>query len=87
MPGNPSKDEKSRLGFYIDWLAETRRSWYQPDLQAYRDYLLLERTRLDKKGARKSATLSPQTVLAHLATVRGRYSRADPQQRDARFAL
>ena len=74
MPAQPSKDEKSRLGFFIDWLSENKRSWYQPNLQAYRDYLLYERTRIDKKGARKPATLSPQTVLAHLATVRGRYA-------------
>ena len=74
MPDNPSKDEKSRLGFFIDWLTESKRSWYQPDLQAYRDYLLFERTRGDKKGRRKPATLSPQTALAHLATVRGRYA-------------
>ena len=74
MPDNPSKDEKSRLGFFIDWLTENKHSWYQPDLQAYRDYLLFERTRGDKKGRRKPATLSPQTALAHLATVRGRYA-------------
>ena len=73
MPANPSKDEKSRLGFYIDWLARTKRSWYQPDLAAYRDYLLFERARVDRQGRRKPATLSAQTVLAHLATIRGRY--------------
>ena len=89
MPANPSKDEKSRLGFYIDWLGETKRSWYQPDLRAYRDYLLVERTRLDKKGARKSATLSPQTVLAHLATIRGRYAALtrSNEMRDLLFEL
>jgi len=89
MPANPSKDEKSRLGFYIDWLGETRRSWYQPDLQAYRDYLLFERTRRDKKGARKSATLSPQTALAHLATIRGRYAALtrSNEMRDLLFEL
>ncbi len=89
MPANPSKDEKSRLGFYIDWLGETKRSWYQPDLQAYRDYLLFERTRVDKKGARKSAILSPQTALAHLATIRGRYAALtrSNEMRDLLFEL
>ena len=89
MPAKPSKDEKSRLGFYINWLAETRRNWYQPDLQAYRDYLLFERTRADKKGNRKPATLSTQTVLAHLATVRGRYAAftRSNEMRDLLFEL
>ena len=89
MPAKPSKDEKSRLGFYINWLAETKRSWYQPDLQAYRDYLLFERTRADKKGNRKPATLSTQTVLAHLATVRGRYAALtrSNEMRDLLFEL
>ncbi len=89
MPANPSKDEKSRLGFYIDWLGETKRSWYQPDLQAYREYLLFERTRVDKKGARKSAILSPQTALAHLATIRGRYAALtrSNEMRDLLFEL
>ena len=74
MPENPNKDQKSRLSFYVDWLAANQLSWYQPDLQAYRDYLLYERMRIDKRGQQKLATLSPQTVVAHLATIRGRYS-------------
>lgn len=73
MPASPSKDEKSRLGFYIDWLSRNRRSWYQPDLKAYRDYLFYHRERVDGRGQRKPATLAPQTVVAHLATIRGRY--------------
>ncbi|MCY3832812.1 MAG: site-specific integrase [Chloroflexi bacterium] len=74
MPDAPNKDQKSRLGFYIDWLSERQLAWYQPDLSAYRDYLLNQRARLDKNGNSVSATLSPPTVLAHLATIRGRYS-------------
>lgn len=74
MPENPNKDQKSRLSFYIDWLAANQLAWYQPDLQAYRDYLLYDRSRIDKRGQRKLATLSAQTVVAHLATIRGRYS-------------
>ena len=74
MPANPNKDQKSRLGFYIDWLSERGLNWYQPDLSAYRDYLLHQRSRRDKRGNSVPATLSPTTVLAHLATIRGRYN-------------
>lgn len=73
MPRNPSKDQKSRLGFFIDWLTSTGREWFAPDLRAYRDYMLNDRVRIDKGGNQVSAILSPQTVLAHLATIRGRY--------------
>lgn len=74
MPDAPNKDQKSRLGFYIDWLSARGLAWYQPDLGAYRDYLLHQRRRVDKHGNSVSAALSPPTVLAHLATVRGRYN-------------
>ncbi len=74
MPTAPSKDHKSRLGFYIDWLSKNGREWYNPDLRAYRDYMLNERARIDKDGNARAATLSPRTVTAHLATIRARYS-------------
>lgn len=74
MPRDPSKDQKSRLGFYIDWLSKNGREWYNPDLRAYRDYMLYERERVDKKGIRVTATLSSRTVVAHLATIRSRYT-------------
>lgn len=74
MPKNPSKDERSRIGFFLDWLAFTGRKWHQPDLAAYRDYLLHERTRIDPAtGDDVPALLSPVTVQAHLSTIRGRY--------------
>ena len=73
MPEAPNKDQKSRLGFYIDWLSQRGLAWYQPELGAYRDYLLHQRRRSDKHGNSLPATLSPQTALAHLATIRGRY--------------
>ena len=73
MPEAPSKDHKSRLGFYIDWLSKQGLAWYQPDLGAYRDYLLHRRKRVDRRGISRPASLSPPTVLAHLATIRGRY--------------
>ncbi len=74
MPEQPSKDQKSRLRFYIEWLSAAGREWYHPDLRAYRDYLLHERTRIGKGGQRVSATLAPRTVVAHLATIRARYA-------------
>lgn len=74
MPSAPGKDQKSRLGFFIDWLTRRGCHWYQPDLRAYRDFLLHERTRANKRNQVKPATLSPQTALAHLATIRGRYN-------------
>ena len=73
MPPEPDKDQKSRLGFFIDWLAQTNRSWHHPDLTAYRDYLLKDRQRIDRRGRTIHAPLAPQTALAHLATIRSRY--------------
>lgn len=73
MPSEPSKDQRSRLGFFIDWLAQTNRAWHHPDLAAYRDYLLTDRQRIDKRGRTVHAPLAPQTALAHLTTIRGRY--------------
>lgn len=89
MPADPNKDEKSRLGFFIDWLARTGRRWYQPDLASYRDYLLKERTRIDKKGHQISAPLAPKTAIAHLATIRGRYDQLtrSNQVRDMLYAI
>lgn len=73
MPRQPSKDQKSRLGFFIDWLAQTNRTWHHPDLAAYRDYMLNARERIDKRGRKVPAPLSPQSAQTHLATIRGRY--------------
>ena len=74
MPDDPNKDQKSRLGFYIEWLTKNGREWYNPDLRIYRDYLLHERVRPDKDGNPRAATLAPRTVVAHLATIRARYA-------------
>lgn len=74
MPQQPNKDAKSRIGFFLAWLAMTGRPWYQPALPAYRDYLLHQRTRLHPHtGEARPATLAPATVQTHLATLRGRY--------------
>ncbi len=74
MPRNPNKDVKSRLQYFLEWLAEVQQPWYAPDLAAYRDYLLYERTRVHPAtGDVIPARLVPTTVQAHLATIRGRY--------------
>ncbi len=87
MPAQPNKDLRSRLSFYIDWLSAKQLTWYQPDLRAYRDYLLYERSRTDKRGKRKPATLSEATVLAHLATIRSRYNALLTRSNDVRDRL
>jgi len=76
MPKNPDKDEKSRIGYYVEWLSLTGRLWYTPDLADYLHYLLYERTKTDlRTGAMIPAPLSPRTANVHLATIRGRYKR------------
>lgn len=74
MPPTPNKDEKSRLGYFIEWLCQTGRTWLTPDLPAYLHYLLHERTITDlKTGDMRPAPLAPTTANVHLATIRGRY--------------
>ena len=64
IPSGASKDRRSRLGKFADWLTMTRRTWNTPDLAAYRDALL---------GGDLGYTYTPGSVNAHLATVRRRY--------------
>jgi integrase len=74
LSGDMDKDQFSRLRFFVEWLNEQRIPWYQPDLTAYRDYLLTERQRRDARtGENRPALLSPIAANAHLATIRGRY--------------
>lgn len=74
MPRHPDKDTKSRLSYFLDWLAYSGRNWLTPDLAVYRDFLLNERVRINLlTGSEVEARLSPSTVQAHLATIRGRY--------------
>ena len=74
MPAQPNKDLRSRLVFFIDWLSQNGREWTNPGLPLYRDYMLTDRIRIDKRGRERAAPLSPSTALAHLATIRSRYS-------------
>lgn len=61
LPSNVDKFTKSRINQYLSWLHGKHMNWANPDLAAYRDYLLQSR--------------SPVTVQAHLSTVRGQYRR------------
>lgn len=72
---NTNKDEESRLGYFAAWMASTGQRWYTPDLAAYRDYLLYERTRPHPvTGEPRPARLSASSTQSHLATIRGRYA-------------
>ncbi|MDX2076029.1 MAG: tyrosine-type recombinase/integrase, partial [bacterium] len=74
MPKDPNKDEKSRIGYFVEWLSLTGRVWYTPDLPAYLHYLLHERIKTNlNTGDITPAPLSPTTANVHLATIRGRY--------------
>ncbi len=74
MPRKTNKDTKSRLSYFLDWLAVTNRNWLTPDLAVYRDFLLYDRKRINPRtGSEEDARLSPNTVQSHLATIRGRY--------------
>jgi site-specific recombinase XerD len=74
MPTDPNKDEKSRIGYFVEWLCMTGRTWLTPDLPDYLHYLLHERTKTDMHtGDVSPAPLSPTTANVHLATIRGRY--------------
>lgn len=68
LPTNAADAEKSRLKAFIGWLDAQGVIWHNADLAAYRDYLLTE-------GRRKGGGLSPATVQAHLATIRGQYTK------------
>lgn len=58
-PHSDNKNVVSQLRRYNGWLIDTGRRLYQPDLIAYRDYLL--------------ATLAPASVKAHLSSIRRSY--------------
>lgn len=73
LAADAGKDEKYRMGKFTAWLASVGGSWSDPDMGAYRDYLM--------------RTCAPATVAAHLSTVRGQYRRLmrDNSTRDALY--
>ncbi len=72
-----AKDKNSRVKLFCDWLDEKYLNWFEPDLAAWRDYLLEERD------------LSPTSARAYLSTVRGAYDQAlrDNHSRDLLFGM
>lgn len=56
-----NKDIRHRLSKFCQWLDANGISWAAPDLQSYRDYLLIV------EG------LAPESVAVHLSTIRSRY--------------
>lgn len=92
MPNHPSKDEKSRIGFYGLWLTQTGQHYIKPTLAAYRDYLMSnERTGIDPHTGeiKRLPALSEATTAAHLGTIKGRYKLllTDDKFRDELFDL
>jgi len=73
LPVNAGKDARHRIGKFTEWLHTTGGNVTAPDLAAYRDHLL-EQKYFDKKK-KEFVNLSPETVSAHLSTVRGAYDR------------
>jgi site-specific recombinase XerD len=55
-----SKDHRSRLKLYMQWLDQHSLRWYQPDLAAYRDHL-------------EAIGRENRTIAAALSTIRARY--------------
>jgi integrase len=67
-----NKDAESRIKLYLKWLEATtpagsKVAWDEPDLAAYRDYLLHEYV------GRNDKRLTNASAAAHLSTIRGRY--------------
>ena len=60
FPVEGNKDVKSRMGKFAAWLEDNQIEWWNPDLAAYRDYLL--------------QSLSANSVKSHLGTIRSRYT-------------
>ena len=77
FPSEADKNTVSRLRRFIDWMDYHSRPWWEPDLAAYRDFLL-------RVGGNDGIGLAPSSVQAHLATIRGRYQYI---LRDRRFQI
>ncbi|MGB1285735.1 MAG: tyrosine-type recombinase/integrase [Aggregatilineales bacterium] len=78
-----NKDHRHRIAIYMEWLDLTGRQWHTPDLATYREYL-----RQSYMG-RDNALLSPNSIRAHLSTVRGRYQQLlrDNRTRDMLYEM
>lgn len=67
IPRGSVKDKLHRLKEYVTWLDREGCPWHNPDLAAYRDFLLYD------YSGRDGQPLSASSVATHLSTVRGRY--------------
>ncbi len=67
IPAHAGKDETHRLTLFTGWLTTSGQNWLEPDLAAYRDYLLTAYAGRDGKP------LAAASVLAHLSSIRGQY--------------
>lgn len=87
IPDGVEGHTRHRLDYFVQWLDMLGATWIDPDLAAYRDYLMSEARMVPGKvGQMKSSPLSPASALAHLATIRGRY-RAMLESNEVRAAL
>jgi len=92
IPADAAGDAKHRLTAYAAWLDDNGRIWYQPDLAAYRDYLLSDERLVwneTDKEYQPVPPLSPSSTRVHLSTIRSRYDallRSD-QFRDQLYAM
>lgn len=75
IPASAEGNTKHRLEYFVKWLDDSGQRWINPDLAAYRDYLMSSaRLVPGKAGEMKPSPLSPASAQAHLATIRGRYT-------------
>jgi len=68
IPHDADKDVLYRMRRFVDWMNETGRAWWQPDLEEYRDFLL-------RVGGNDGNGLAPSSASTHLSTIRGRYQK------------
>lgn len=81
IPKTTQKDAASRINKYLAWCGDI----LQPDLAAYRDWLLTQ-GRTDPKPGQPEG-LSSQTVADHLSTIRKWYRKILRDQRDTFYAM
>ena len=73
IPPDASGHQKHRLAMFADWLDNTGRRWIEPDLAAYRDFLLSEDRTVQRGSKTVVSPLQPSSAQTHLSTIRGRF--------------
>jgi site-specific recombinase XerD len=95
VPASATGTRRSRLQEFERWLQETHRTWANPDLAAYQQYLVTRdevrtvTTRTGKTTKRHYGPVTPQSVVSYVATIRGRYAEllSENGTRDALYDL